>query len=103
MVASVLSSLDVLLSLLPGLSSGLLLLAKLADQVALVADLVPESADLRVLRVLVLLALLDRRLQVLDLVPQASGLGGDLVSGLLDSVDCLVLSLDPGLGLVNLL
>merc|ERR1719351_114084 len=69
-VAPVLSGLDVLLSLLPTLSGGLLLLAKLDDHVLLVGNFIPESADLGVLGVLVLLALLNGRLEVFDLFSQ---------------------------------
>merc|ERR1711963_1052256 len=102
-VASVLHGLDVLLSLLSALSSGLLVLAELGDEVLLVGDLVTESPDLTVLGALVVLALLNGGLQVLDLLPQADSIGCDLGSGLLDSVDGVVLSLHTGVGLVHLL
>merc|ERR1711963_733535 len=102
-VASVLHGLDVLLSLLSALSSGLLVLAELGDEVLLVGDLVTESPDLTVLGALVVLALLNGGLQVLDLLPQADSIGSDLGSGLLDSVDGVVLSLHTGVGLVHLL
>ena len=66
-------------------------------------DLVPQGADLGVLGVLVLLAPLDGGLQARDLRPEPLGIGGDLVSGLLDAGDVVVLALDAGVGLVNLL
>merc|ERR1719461_1274047 len=102
-VAPVLSGLDVLLSLLPTLSGGLLLLAELDDHVLLVGNLVPEGADLGVLGVLVLLALLDGRLEVLDLLSQPAGISSDLGASLLDLVDLVVLALNAGVGGVNLL
>merc|ERR1719411_2300119 len=66
-------------------------------------NLIPEGADLGVLGVLVILALLNGGLKVLDLFPQPSGISGDLGSGLLDLVDLVVLALDPGVGGINLL
>ena len=41
-------------------------------------NFIPEGADLGVLGVLVILALLNGRLEVLDLVPQPSGISSDL-------------------------
>ena len=92
-------------------------------------NLIPEGADLGVLGVLVILALLNGGLKVLDLFPQPSSISGDLQregfkacsfpleeeehtnhfkeynlgSGLLDLVDLVVLALDPGVGGINLL
>merc|ERR550539_1077955 len=102
-VAPVLHGLDVLLSLLPALSGGLLVLAELGDEILLVGDLVAQSPDLTVLGALVVLALLDGGLQLLDLLPQTGGVAGHLGAGLLDTVDGVVLSLDTGVGLVHLL
>merc|ERR1719412_3551849 len=102
-VAPVLGGLDVLLSLLPALSSGLLVLAKLGDKVLLVSNLLAQSPDLAVLGHLVILALLDGGLQLLDLLPQAASISSDLASSLLDTIDGVVLTLDAGVGLVNLL
>ena len=42
-------------------------------------------------------------MSVLDLLPQADSVSGHLGSGLLDSIDGLVLGLHPGVGLVHLL
>merc|ERR1719412_306673 len=102
-VAPVLGGLDVLLSLLPALSSGLLVLAKLGDKVLLVSNLLAQSPDLAVLGHHVILALLDGGLQLLDLLPQAASVSSDLASSLLDTIDGVVLTLDAGVGLVNLL
>merc|ERR1712115_162766 len=66
------SCLDVLLSLLPTLTGRLLLLAQLDDHVLLVGDLVPQSWDLGVLGVLVLLAPRHSGLQILDLMTHAT-------------------------------
>ena len=66
-------------------------------------NLVPQGADLGVLGVLVLLAPLDGGLQARDLRPEPLCIGGDLVAGLLDAGDVVVLALDAGVGLVNLL
>merc|ERR1719220_249930 len=87
---------------LSGLASGLLLLTKLTDKITLVAYLIAKSTDLGVLGVLVLLALLDGCLQVLDLFPETSGLSRDLASSLLDPVDSVIFGLDPGLCLIHL-
>merc|ERR1719412_759281 len=102
-VAPVLGRLDVLLSLLSPLSSRLLVLAQLGDEVLLVSDLLAQSPDLAVLGHLVILALLDGGLQLLDLLPQATSISSDLASSLLDTIDGVVLTLDAGIGLVNLL
>ena len=66
-------------------------------------NLVPQGADLGVLGVLVLLAPLDGSLKARDLRPEPLGICGDLVSGLLDAGDVVVLALDAGVGLVKLL
>merc|ERR1719510_1883384 len=102
MVATILHGLDVLLSLLATLADGLLFLAELGNQILLVGDLLAESADLVVLGHLVLLALLDGALEVLDLVTKHVGLGGDLGAGLVDTSNGLLLALDAHLGLINL-
>merc|ERR1719471_2773419 len=102
-VAPVLHGLDVLLGLLSALSGGLLVLAELGDEILLVSDLVTESPDLTVLDHLVVLTLLNGGLQVLDLLPQADSFSGHLGTGLLDTVDGVVLSLNTSIGLVHLL
>merc|ERR1719464_58132 len=58
-VAPVLGRLDILLGFLPSLPGCLLLLAELDNNILLVGNLVPEGADLGVLGVLVILALLN--------------------------------------------
>ena len=104
-------------------------LTQLDNHILLVGNLIPEGADLGVLGVLVILALLNGGLKVLDLFPQPSSISGDLQregfkacsfpleeeehnkkikeynlgSGLLDLVDLVVLALDPGVGRINLL
>merc|ERR1740129_570815 len=103
MVAPVLHGLDVLLSLLSGLGSGLLVLAKLGDEIFLVGNLFPQGPDLGVLGHLVILALLNGGLKVLNLLPQADSLSGDLATSLLNAIDGVILTLDTGVGLVNLL
>merc|ERR1719189_2147857 len=100
MVAAVLHGLDVLLSLLATLTNGLLFLAELGNQILLVGDLLAEGADLVVLGHLVLLALLDGALEILDLVAKHVGLGGDLGTSLVDATDGLLLALDAH-GLVD--
>merc|ERR1719189_2917254 len=102
-VAPVLCGLDILLCLLPTLASGLLFLAQLDNHVFLVGNFIPEGADLGVLGVLVILALLNGRLEVLDLLPQSCSISSDLGSSLLDLVDLVVLTLDTGVGRINLL
>ena len=66
-------------------------------------NLIPQGPDLGVLGHLVILTLLNGGLKVLDLVPQADGLRGDLATGLLDAIDGVILTLYTGVGLVNLL
>merc|ERR1719278_1086723 len=102
-VAPVLCRLDILLGLLPSLTGGLLLLAQLDDHILLVGNFIHEGADLGVLGVLVLLALLNGRLEVLDLFSEPAGISSDLGASLLDLVDLVVLALDAGVGGVNLL
>merc|ERR1719232_1057443 len=102
-VASVLHGLDVLLSLLSALSSGLLVLAKLGDQILLVGNLITKGPDLTVLGHLVILALLNGGLKILDLLPQADSLGCDLLASLFNSIDGVILTLDTLVGLINLL
>merc|ERR1719242_994213 len=58
-VAPVLCGLDILLRLLPSLAGCLLLLAQLDNHILLVGNFIPEGADLGVLGVLVILALLN--------------------------------------------
>ena len=41
--------------------------------------------------------------EILDLLPQADSLSGDLATSLLDAIDGVILTLDAGVGLVNLL
>merc|ERR1719410_389366 len=66
-------------------------------------NLLPQGPDLGVLGHLVVLTLLNSGLKILDLLPQADSLSGDLATSLLDAVDGVILSLDAGIGLVNLL
>merc|ERR1719458_1527582 len=103
---SLLSQLEVTLNLpllLLDIALSLLFLAQLDNHVFLVGNFIPEGANLGVLGVLVILALLNGRLEVLDLVPQPSGISSDLGSSLLDLVDLVVLTLDTGVGGINLL
>merc|ERR1719394_1344356 len=102
-VASVLHGLDVLLSLLSALSSGLLVLAKLGDQILLVGNLITQGSDLTVLGHLVILAFLNGGLKILDLLPQADSLGCDLLASMFNSIDGVILTLDTLVGLINLL
>ena len=67
------------------------------------SNLLPQSPDLGVLGHLVILALLNGGLKILDLLPQADSLSGDLATSLLDAIDGVILTLDAGVGLVNLL
>merc|ERR1719350_1799702 len=57
--APVLCGLDILLRLLPSLAGCLLLLARLDNHILLVGNFIPEGADLGVLGVLVILALVN--------------------------------------------
>merc|ERR1719270_1428783 len=102
-VASVLHGVDVLLSLLSALSSGLLVLAKLGDQILLVGNLITQGSDLTVLGHLIILAFLNGGLKILDLLPQADSLGCDLLASLFNSIDGVILTLDTLVGLINLL
>merc|ERR1719208_348817 len=79
-VAPVLHGLDVLLSLLSALSSGLLVLAKLGDEILLVGNLLTQGSDLTVLGHLIILAFLNGGLKILDLLPEADSLGCDLLA-----------------------
>ena len=88
---------------MPALPSSFLLLLKLADQVVLVGDLLPQSHDLIVLGALVFLALRTLVLQVCDLVPQAVGIRSDFDGRLLDPGDQVLLPLDPLVAVVQLL
>merc|ERR1719461_1175460 len=103
MVALVLHGLDVLLSLLSAFSSRLLLLAKLGDQILLVSDFITEGSDLVVLGHLVFLTLLDGGFESLDFVPQTASLSDNLGSSILDSIDGVVLTLNTGVGSIDLL
>merc|ERR1719192_2291888 len=103
MVALVLHGLNVLLSLLPSLSSSLLLLLEFTNQFLLVGNLLPQGSDLVVLGVLVILCLLAVRLKILDLLSEAVGIRGDLDTGLADAVDEVFLSLDTLVDIVKLL
>merc|ERR1712012_116459 len=89
-VAPVLHGLDVLLSLLPGLSGGLLVLAKLGDQVLLVSNLLSQSPDLTVLGHLVILALLNGGLKILDFLPQTNSFSSHLLTSLFNSIDGVI-------------
>merc|ERR1719210_1693139 len=102
-VASVLHGLDVLLSLLSALSSGLLVLTKLGDQILLVGNLITQGSDLTVLGHLIILAFLNGGLKILDLLPQADSLSCDLLASLFNSIDGVILALDTLVGLINLL
>merc|ERR1719189_1242632 len=103
MVALVLHGLNVLLSLLPSLSSSLLLLLEFTNQFLLVGNLLPQGSDLVVLGVLVILCLLAVRLKILDLLSEAVGIRGDLDTGLTDAVDEVLLSLDTLVDIIQLL
>merc|ERR1712012_148394 len=102
-VAPVLHGLNILLSLLPGLSGGLLVLAKLGDQVLLVSNLLSQSPDLTVLGHLVILALLNGGLKILDFLSQTNSFSSHLLTSLFNSIDGVIFTLDASIGSINLL
>merc|ERR1719430_612408 len=103
MVALVLSSLDVLLGLLATVSTAPLLLAELGDHVTLVGNLVLEGADLVVLVGPVLLSLGQNTLLSGDLTLQLHHSGVGLGHGGLQLLLGGLLTLDPGVHLVQVL
>merc|ERR1719295_395249 len=103
MVALVLGGLDVLLGLLATVSAAPLLLAELGDHVTLVGDLVLEGADLVVLVGPVLLGLGQNTLLSGDLALQLHHSGVGLGHGGLQLLLGGLLSLDPGVHLVQVL
>merc|ERR1719320_2096080 len=103
MVALVLSSLDVLLGLLATVGAAPLLLAELGDHVTLVGNLVLEGADLVVLVGPVLLSLGQSTLLSGDLAFQLHNSGIGLGHRGLQLLLGGLLSLDPGVRLVQVL
>merc|ERR1719167_422090 len=103
MVALVLGSLDVLLGLLATIGTAPLLLAELGDHVTLVGNLVLEGADLVVLVGPVLLSLGQNTLLSGDLALQLHHSGVGLGHGGLQLLLGGLLSLDPGVHLVQVL
>merc|ERR1719284_1874584 len=103
MVALVLGSLDVLLGLLATIGTAPLLLAELGDHVTLVGNLVLEGADLVVLVRPVLLGLGQNTLLSGDLALQLHHCGVGLGHGGLQLLLSGLLSLDPGVHLVQVL
>merc|ERR550534_1446882 len=103
MVALALGSLDVLLGLLATIGAAPLLLAELGDHVTLVGNLVLEGADLVVLVGPVLLSLGQNTLLSGDLTLQLHHSGVGLGHGGLQLLLGGLLSLDPGVHLVQVL
>merc|ERR1719494_1410563 len=103
MVALVLGGLDVLLGLLATVGAAPLLLAELRDHVTLVGNLVLEGADLVVLVGPVLLGLGQNTLLSGDLTLQLHHSGVGLGHGGLQLLLGGLLSLDPGVHLVQVL
>merc|ERR1719295_165208 len=102
-VALVLGSLDVLLDLLATVSTAPLFLAELGDHVTLVGDLVLESADLVILVGPVLLSLGENTLLDSDLSLQLHHGGVGLGHGRLQLLLGGLLTLDPGIHLIQVL
>merc|ERR1719175_211977 len=102
-VALVLGSLDVLLDLLATISTAPLFLAELGDHVTLVGDLVLESADLVILVGPVLLSLGKNTLLDGDLSLQLHHGGVGLGHGRLQLLLGGLLTLDPGIHLIQVL
>lgn len=86
MVDLVLGSLELLSGLLVDLALVLLFFVELVDELILVSNLVIEVADLVVFGSLILLGLLDRQFQILDVLLQA----GDFLFQLLLSLEEVV-------------
>merc|ERR1719430_2668245 len=102
-VALVLGGLDVLLGLLATVGTAPLLLAELGDHVTLVGNLILEGADLVVLVRPVLLGLGQNTLLSGDLAFQLHNSGVGLGHGGLQLLLGGLLSLDPGVHLVQVL
>merc|ERR1712032_1077495 len=102
-VALVLGGLDVLLHLLAAISTAPLLLAQLGDHVTLVSDLVLESADLVVLVSPILLSLGKNAFLGGDLALQLHHGGVGLGHGCLQLLLGGLLTLDPGIHLLQVL
>merc|ERR1719466_418065 len=102
-VALVLGSLDVFLNLLAAIGTAPLLLAQLGDHVPLVCDLVLESADLVVLVGPVLLGLGKNALLGGNLALQLHHGGIGLGHGCLQLLLGGLLTLDPGIHLLQVL
>merc|ERR1719466_742799 len=102
-VALVLGSLDVLLDLLAAIGTAPLLLAQLGDHVTLVRNLVLESADLVVLVGPILLGLGKNALLGGNLTLQLHHGGVGLGHGCLQLLLGGLLTLDPGIHLLQVL
>merc|ERR1719278_2147230 len=102
-VALVLSSLDVLLSLLPAVSDTPLLLAQLADHVRLVSNLIIQSPDLVILVGSVLLSRSKNSFKRANISLQLGHSGIDLLDLSLQSNLLGLLTLDPGIDSIKLL
>merc|ERR1719188_536278 len=103
MVALVLSSLDVLLSLLSAVSNRSLLLAQLANHVGLVSNLILQGSDLVILVSSVLFSRGKDSLKVGDISLKLGNSGVDLLDLSLKSNLLLLLSLDTGIDSIKLL
>merc|ERR1719290_205595 len=95
MVALVLGSLDVLLGLLPVVSTASLLLAELGDHVTLVSNLILEGADLVILIGPILLGLHQNGLSVAHLTLELSHLSVGGLNGSLKGFLLRLFALDP--------
>merc|ERR1712079_184167 len=102
-VALVLSSLNVLLSLLPAVSDTSLLLAQLADHVGLVSNLILQSPDLVILVGSVLLSRGKNSLKRSNISLQLGHSGVDLLDLSLQSDLLGLLTLDTGIDSIKLL
>merc|ERR1711962_15631 len=102
-VALVLHGLHVLLGLLLGVSNAPLFLVELGNELLLVSNLILQGTDLAVLGSLVLLACLHLGFKLLDLTTEPVSIRLDLGGLLRDSSLLLLLSLDTGHGVVQLL
>merc|ERR1719341_3081794 len=102
-VALVLSSLDVLLSLLAAVANRSLLLGQLANHVTLVSDLILEGSDLVILVGSVLLSGGQDSLKVANLTLELGNSGIDLLELSLKSNLLGLLTLDAGVDTIKLL
>merc|ERR1719288_635827 len=103
MVALVLSSLDVLLSLLSAVSNRSLLLAQLANHVGLVSNLILQGSDLVILVSSVLLSRGKDSLQVADFSLELGNSSIDLLDVSFQGNLLLLLTLDTGIDSIKLL